>query len=122
MYNTLKKYELMKELGIPVLEQDIDWLVYDGDGTWYERGNVDRTLHEETVASLLERACREWLEEQEMYVYLEIDRYMNEDIKTFCVRFSKRYVICPNAATYDIAQVEALKHCLQERNSNEIPN
>jgi nitroimidazol reductase NimA-like FMN-containing flavoprotein (pyridoxamine 5'-phosphate oxidase superfamily) len=105
---TLKKYELMKKLEIPVLEQDIDWLVYDGDGTWYERGNVENIINELAVAAILERACREWIEKNHN-VCIEIHE------STYAI-YGRGFSATNNWFTsFDQAQIAILEYCLEHK-------
>jgi len=94
MNTTLKKYELMKELGI-----------LDSNTISSFVATTTEYTYQFPVAAILERACREWLEKK------EIDVNHN---------FGKTYTIwgCDIDRVYDsfdAAQIAALEYCLKER-------
>jgi hypothetical protein len=110
---TLRKYELMKELGI---ETGIFYTLEDG---WHF--GTQKYLTQD-AAAILERACREWLEKQSVFVYCYnrlrdgLDRFTfkfldySYDLKYPCLSTNETFY-----KSFDAAQIAALEYCLKER-------
>lgn len=102
---TLKKYELMKELGITtdIEYRDNIWVMDDGVSLGQITNNV--------AAAILERICREWLEKEQSI-------YINADDQGFYYAFYMQHSTDPITGLeceYPAAQIAALEECLEKR-------
>lgn len=113
-----EKYELMVKLGI-----------VDSQLMQYDLPEIE-ALSLKTLAAVLERACREWLEKEGVYIEAAwegktITEYevsiRTPELENVCCgghcdsNQSSVLVICCN--TFDGAQIEALKYCLKNRDT-----
>lgn len=109
MNDTLRKYELMKKLQIPVAEFEPHFWEYR-DEKWYEG---DRVVPDFAAAAILERACREWLEKEQSI-------YIAADDQGFYYAFYMQRSTDPITGIeceYDAAQIAALEYCLKEKSN-----
>ena len=116
MNDTLKKYELMISLGIPM---EIEMLQGFCQGpTWSIKcSELDINpqsfglMSDSIATAILERACREWLEKEQSI-------YINADDQGFYYAFYMPRGTDPITGIeceYDAAQIAALEYCLKER-------
>jgi hypothetical protein len=127
MNNTLRKYELMKELNIPIGQYNINALSYDNRyKAWFFSTH---NISDYEAAAIFERACREWLEKKgfEIQIYFVDGRVMGYEVIRqtpeleniccggHCCENQSTACIAQDINSFDAAQIAALKECLKEK-------
>jgi len=121
MNDTLRKYDLMKQLGI---EQD--WEYCEKSKSWYRP--CWEHVTDFMAACIFERICREWLEKKSIFVYCfhepDVDfvnyafRWLDDADPLYAAMITNNEFY----KSFDAAQIAAMEYCLKEGTTKCIDN